>query len=190
MALGRLRVRRWFGKPITGYHVCLVTCILLFQHVPQFYGGSWEREEDLLAMFIFLPVTWDFLWFACNRHFGVARFRKGQIWWFPAWKLGVPQPYLTGITLSLCAALAPALWTGAWADRRALGPHLRRDVRPHDRRGSLYAPPTAPGPDPFSGGPWRGEGQAQVATPLSAAHKGTGVCALSLKRGEPEAKAT
>jgi hypothetical protein len=22
-----------------------------------------------------------------------------------------------GITLSLCAALAPALWTGAWADR-------------------------------------------------------------------------
>ena len=111
------RVRRWFGKPITGYHLCLVTCILLFLHVPQFYDGSWEREADLLAMFFFLTVTWDFLWFACNRHFGVARFRKGQIWWFPAWKLGVPQPYLMGITLSLCAALAPALWTVAWADR-------------------------------------------------------------------------
>jgi hypothetical protein len=47
----------------------------------------------------------------------VGRFRKGQIWWFPTWALGVPQPYLLAITLSLCAALAPALWTGAWADR-------------------------------------------------------------------------
>lgn len=110
-------VRRWFGKPITGYHVCLVTCILLFLHVPQFYDGSWEREADLLAMFFFLTVTWDFLWFACNRHFGVARFRKGQVWWFPAWVLGVPRPYLMGLTLSLGAALAPVLWTGEWAGR-------------------------------------------------------------------------
>jgi hypothetical protein len=110
-------VRRSFGKPVTGYHVCLVTCILLFLHVPQFYGGSWEREADLLAMFFFLTVTWDFLWFACNRHFGVGRFRKGQVWWFPTWALGVPQPYLMGIALSLGAALAPALWTGAWANR-------------------------------------------------------------------------
>ncbi len=70
-------VRRLFGKPVTGYHVCLVTRILLFLHVPQFYRGSWEREADLLAMFFFLTVTWDFLWFACKRHFGVARFRKG-----------------------------------------------------------------------------------------------------------------
>lgn len=110
-------VRRWFGKPVTGYHVCLVTCILLFLHVPQFYDGSWEREADLLAMFFFLTVTWDFLWFACNRHYGVARFRKGQIWWFPAWTLGVPREYFVGLALSLGAALAPALWTGVWGDR-------------------------------------------------------------------------
>jgi hypothetical protein len=111
------RVRRWLGKPVTGYHLCLITLILLFLHVPQFHGGSWEREADLLAMFFFLTVTWDFLWFACNRHFGVARFRKGQVWWFPTWSLGVPRPYLMMIALSLAAALAPALWTGAWADR-------------------------------------------------------------------------
>ena len=110
-------VRRWFGKPVTGYHLCLVTLILLFVHVPQLYGGSWEREADLLAMFFLLTVTWDFLWFACNRHFGVGRFRKGQIWWFPTWTLGVPRPYLLVIALSLCAGLAPALWTGAWVDR-------------------------------------------------------------------------
>ena len=75
-------MRRWFGKPVTGYHVCLVTLILLFLHVPQLYGGSWEREADLLAIFFLLTATWDFLWFACNR-FGVRRFHKGQIWWFP-----------------------------------------------------------------------------------------------------------
>ena len=110
-------VRRWFWKPVTGYHLCLVTLILLFVHVPQLYGGSWEREADLLAMFFLLTVTWDFLWFACNRHFGVSRFRKGHIWWFPTWTLGVPRPYLLMIVLSLCAGLAPALWSGAWAER-------------------------------------------------------------------------
>jgi hypothetical protein len=110
-------VRRWVGKPVTGYHVCLVTCLLLLLHVPQFHGASWEREADLLSMFFFLTVTWDFLWFACNRHYGVGRFRKGQIWWFPAWTFGVPRPYFISTVLSLSAALAPALWTGAWADR-------------------------------------------------------------------------
>ena len=111
------RVRRWFGKPVTGYHLCLATCILLFLHVPQFYGGSWEREAELLAMFLLVTVVWDFLWFACNRHYGLARFRKGQVWWFPAWALGVPRPYFMVIALSLGAALAPALWTGVWAER-------------------------------------------------------------------------
>jgi len=110
-------VRRWFGKPVTGYHLYLVTLILLFVHVPQLYDGSWEREADLLAMFFLLTATWDFLWFACNRHFGVRRFRKGQIWWFPTWTLGVPRPYLLVIVFSLCAGLAPALWTGAWLSR-------------------------------------------------------------------------
>jgi hypothetical protein len=75
-------------------------------HLP----GS-ERQTCSRCFFL-LTVTWDFLRFACNRHFGVGRFRKGQIWWFPAWTLGVPRPYLLVIVLSLCTGLAPALWTG------------------------------------------------------------------------------
>ena len=35
----------------------------------------------------------------------------------PTWTLGVPRPYLLLIALSLCAGLAPALWTGMWVDR-------------------------------------------------------------------------
>ena len=111
------RVRRWLGRPVTGYHFCLAALLLLFLHLPQFYGGSWEREADLLAMFLLLSVTWDFLWFACNPHFGVARFRKGEVWWLPAWTLGVPRPYLVGIALSAAVALTPALWMGGWSDR-------------------------------------------------------------------------
>ena len=111
------RVRRWLGRPLTGYHVFLGAMLLLFLHLPQFYGGSWEREADLLAMFLLLSVTWDFLWFACNPHFGVGRFRKGEVWWLPVWTLGVPRPYLVGIALSAAVALAPALWTGGWSDR-------------------------------------------------------------------------
>ena len=111
------RIRRWVGKPVTGYHVCLAGLLLLLVHVPQFYGGSWEREADLLAMFFFLTVAWDFLWFVCNSHYGVRRFRKGQIWWFPAWTFGVPRPYFVLTAMSFGAAMAPALWTGAWADR-------------------------------------------------------------------------
>jgi|SRR5262249_7991250 len=110
-------IRRWLGKPITGYHLCLMTFILLLLHLPQLYGGYWEREADLLSLFFLLTVTWDVLWFVCNRHFGMARFRKGEVWWHPAWALGVPRPYLTAIAASLAVALAPALWTGAWADR-------------------------------------------------------------------------
>jgi hypothetical protein len=53
-------VRRWFGKPVTGYHVCLGTLILLFLHVPQLYGGSWVREADLLSIFFLLTATWIF----------------------------------------------------------------------------------------------------------------------------------
>ena len=110
-------VRRWLGKPVTGYHICLLTLLLLFLHLPQLYDGSWEREADLLAMFILAVVTWDFLWFVCNPHFGVARFRKGQVWWLPDWTFGMPRPYFMGIALSMTAGLAPCLWTGAWADR-------------------------------------------------------------------------
>ena len=136
------RIRRWFGKPVTGYHLCLVTFILLFLHLPQFYGGSWDREADLLAMFFFLTVTWDFLWFACNRHFGVARFRKGQIWWFPAWTLGVPQPYLLVIALSFCVCpRAGPLDGGVGGARPGLEHRLRRAARADGRRDVVHASP-------------------------------------------------
>src|SRR4029077_20433942 len=67
-------VLRGAGKPITGYHVFLLSFILLFIHLPLMYlGFSWQREAELMSMFCLLAVFWDFLWFVCNPHFGLAR---------------------------------------------------------------------------------------------------------------------
>ena len=135
-------VRRWFGKPVTGYHLCLVRLILLFVHVPQLYAPSWEREADLLAIFFLLTVTWDFLRFACNRHFGVGRFRKGQIWWFPTWTLGVPRPLPPGDrAFPLHRACARALDRGVGGPCPALEHGFLRAARPDGHHSSAKVKP-------------------------------------------------
>ena len=113
-------VLRWAGKPITGYHVFLMTFILLFIHLPMVYlGFSLEREAELLSLFFLLAVFWDFLWFICNPHFGLARFRPERVWWFKSWLLGLPSSYFVGVVLSLGIYLAAGLLPGAsvWTER-------------------------------------------------------------------------
>ena len=106
-------VLRWAGKPITGYHVFLLLFILLFVHLPLIYlGWTVEREAELLSLFFLLAVFWDFLWFVCNPHFGLARFRPGQVWWFKSWLLGLPGTYYTGLLLSILAYVAGGLHAG------------------------------------------------------------------------------
>jgi hypothetical protein len=101
------------GKPITGYHVFLLLFILLFVHLPMMYVGfTLEREAEALSLFALLAVFWDFLWFVCNPHFGLGRFRAGEIWWFRSWVLGLPIPYFIGLALSLLAYLSGGLLTG------------------------------------------------------------------------------
>jgi hypothetical protein len=113
-------VLRWAGKPITGYHVFLLTFILLFIHLPMMYlGFSIEREAEILSMFFLLAVFWDFLWFVCNPHFGLARFRPGNVWWFQKWLLGLPASYFSGLILSLGIYAAAGLLPGSisWTER-------------------------------------------------------------------------
>ncbi|RPH48589.1 MAG: hypothetical protein EHM91_04110 [Planctomycetota bacterium] len=113
-------VLRWAGKPITGYHVFLMTFILLFIHLPMVYlGFSLARESELMSLFFLLAVFWDFLWFVCNPHFGLTRFRPQQVWWFKSWLLGLPSSYFVGIALSLGIYLAGGWLPGAtaWSER-------------------------------------------------------------------------
>jgi hypothetical protein len=114
------RMLRWAGRPITGYHVFLMTFILLFVHLPMVYlGFSLEREAELLSLYFMLAVFWDFLWFVCNPHFGLARFRAGEVWWFRSWTLGLPTCYFSGLAVSLAIYSTTVLLPGGapWPDR-------------------------------------------------------------------------
>jgi hypothetical protein len=115
------RVLRWVGKPVTGYHVFLMLLILLFLHLPVIYVGfSLQWEAEIMSLFFLLAVFWDFLWFVCNPHFGLARFRRAHIWWFKSWALGLPTGYLMGVGLSLLiyAAAGPLTGSGpSWLER-------------------------------------------------------------------------
>lgn len=114
------RVLRWAGKPITGYHVYLLAFILLMIHLPLMQSGfTLEREAETLSLFFLLANVWDFLWFVCNPHYGLNRFRPGQVWWFKSWTLGLPTPYYTGYLLSALVYLAPELRSATphWQER-------------------------------------------------------------------------
>lgn len=111
---------RFLKRPVTGYHVYLLTFILLLLHLPQLYMGfSWAREAELLSLFFLLAVGWDFLWFAHNPHFGLARFRPEHVWWFGPWWLRVPCDYWIGTGLSAAVYILPAADRAAAAGRWA-----------------------------------------------------------------------
>jgi hypothetical protein len=113
-------VLRWAGKPITGYHVFLMLFILLFIHLPMMYVGfTLEREAEILSLFCLFAVVWDFLWFVCNPHFGLSRFRPGQVWWFRTWFLGLPSAYYSGLVSSIAIYAAAGFLPGAqpWGER-------------------------------------------------------------------------
>lgn len=115
-------VLRWAGKPITGYHFYLILFILLFIHLPLMSTGwTLAKEGETMSLFFLLAVCWDFLWFACNPHFGLSRFRPENVWWFKKWFLGLPGTYYSGLTLSMIAYAVPGflLSDTNWAERCA-----------------------------------------------------------------------
>ena len=108
-------VRKWLGKPVTGYHLWLNLFILLFLHLPMVLGKpTLGQETEILSLYFLLCVCWDFLWFVCNPHFGLKRFKSENVWWFHRWWFGVPMAYFGGIAASAALWILPqsADWTG------------------------------------------------------------------------------
>jgi hypothetical protein len=103
------------SKPLTGYHAVMFFIPFVSFHIGLAFGQPWSAglEVRLIASYLVWNVTWDFLWFVLNPHFGWARFRKGQIWWHGgAWVGRLPIDYVNALCLSFIVAAVPWLMRG------------------------------------------------------------------------------
>ena len=114
------RVYRWFmrGKPLTGYHAVMFVLPAWSFHLG-FVSGvpwSWAAEAGTLAAYLAWVVTWDFLWFVLNPHFGWERFRPSDVWWHRSpWLARVPLDYWSAVVMSVALAASAASTTGTFA---------------------------------------------------------------------------
>ena len=98
------------GKPLTGYHAVMFFIPFVSFHVGLAFDQpwSWGLEARVIASYLVWNVTWDFLWFVLNPHFGWVRFRRGKIWWHSGVWIGrVPIDYVNAFWLSFLVACLP-----------------------------------------------------------------------------------
>jgi hypothetical protein len=96
------------GRPVTGYHFYMTIFIIAIVHLPLFFiAWSWRLESLLLGFYVGMVLLEDFLWFLLNPHFGLKKFRRGQIWWHTTW--WGPAPSLYWFLLPLSVVL---IWLG------------------------------------------------------------------------------
>lgn len=103
-------VNRLLGKPLTGYHVYFMGMLIILFHLPiLFTGFSWSMEGRVLSLFFLTTVFWDFQWFLWNPAWGVKRYFREPIPWFPRRFLKLPREYFKGVSLAFAATalLAP-----------------------------------------------------------------------------------
>ena len=120
----RLVLYTLFGKkPVTGYHLCLVSFTAVLIHGAYFIGLDWSlgSELGLLSRLILFWLLEDFLWFVMNPKYGLAEFRPGRVWWHDldewAFKL-VPRAFVVGLGASCGLAIVSGslgdFTLGAW----------------------------------------------------------------------------
>ena len=86
-----------YGYPITGYHIFLISNLLLLIHLPVFFANAWTWQHELAILgFLLLMLTLeDFFWFLLNPSFGLKGFKKANpnLWWHKRWFLSLPVFY-------------------------------------------------------------------------------------------------
>ena len=113
--VGRIYAIAMGHRPLTGYHVFAFTIPLLILHLTYTMGVEWTLGEELrtIATFFALAVIWDYLWFVLNPAYTVARFKRGNVWWFEVpWIWRFPLDYYSGIGLSVALAALAAIADG------------------------------------------------------------------------------
>ena len=85
----------------TSYHFYLNLFLISMIHMPFAVGLRWTLGAELtvLSFFLFLQLTEDFLWFVLNPHYGIRKFNKASIPWFPHWFLGLPTWYYQNLLI-------------------------------------------------------------------------------------------
>lgn len=85
----------WGGRAMTGYHAWVFPFIALFFHFPLFFIGhwSWRAECRVLGCIMLFWIGEDFLWFALNPAYGLARFHAAAIPWHKHWLWLAPVDY-------------------------------------------------------------------------------------------------
>ncbi|MEA1958471.1 MAG: hypothetical protein U9N44_02195 [Chloroflexota bacterium] len=92
------------GRPITGYHIVMVTFVILIFHFP-FLFAEWTLATEFLILGLLFEtfLLEDFFWFVFNPYFGLKKFKKGEIWWHTQW--WGPLPSLYYYMISVCVLL-------------------------------------------------------------------------------------
>jgi hypothetical protein len=106
------------GRPLTGYHLFMASLPLVILQVPFAYTDwSGSAEIMVLATYLAFAIAWDYLWFILNPAYGLARFRRGEVWWYPGpWIGRLPLEYYLAVAGSFAlAAIAWPLGAGAGA---------------------------------------------------------------------------
>jgi len=88
------------NKPLTGYHVWLLTTLLFaFHNIYLYVSFNLKTEMQCLGYFSWFLVIEDFMWFIENNYFGIRNFKKGRIFWHKRWFWGLPYSYWWGMII-------------------------------------------------------------------------------------------
>jgi hypothetical protein len=88
------------NKPLTGYHVWLLTTFFFIFHSPYlFISFDIKKELTLLGLFCWFWIAEDWFWFLENNFYGLRNFRPGRIFWHKRWVWFLPVSYIWGIII-------------------------------------------------------------------------------------------
>ena len=90
------------GRELTGYHLWVQTFVFSLLHlVFLFQPWSWKIELVLLSFIFYVWIVEDFMWFLLNPAFGLAKFKKENIWWHERhWWWIAPRDYFVFIPIA------------------------------------------------------------------------------------------
>lgn len=85
----------WGGRPLTGYHAWVFSFMALVFHLPAvlMHRWSWRVELRILGALALFWIAEDWLWFAMNPAYGLAKFSPESVPWHKNWIGPLPTDY-------------------------------------------------------------------------------------------------